>query len=546
MRFETVHIRRFGCLEDVRIGTPETALPSIVAILGPNESGKSTFFSFLTALLYGFYPAKRTTNPYAPWLGEGAPEGNARIRLDDGEVQEIHRRLLATPWGRLHTRGRVEDVANRTLPCVAALGRVPKGVFEQVYALTLAELSGLEGKSWDLVQDRLVGSMGTDLKPASKVVAESMDEAKKFWRPDQLGNPLAKRLQSHLAQLGKRRRAAQRRDQDLREKVSELAKAEMKGKALDEERKRLRERQKLKNQRLTVLLPVRNRLSGIERLRVRAEPMAELEGLPADPRQNLENLRDSERQAESQIADLAREAGNCRRITGRERPNVDELERRLDVLLPVKQRLSRIRNLRDRAGPSEELNGLPADPQQHLGNLRDSKQRAESQVTDLAREAGDYRRITERERPSVDDVERRLDVLLPVKRRLSRIKELRDRAGPSEELNGLPQDPRGHLEKLKDDHRNARAGVEELDGVVVGFRRAIEDSRSKRQVVTIVEEKVRVAEDRLAELRRKLNEVVRKAETLSERTAGRARDLFFRSLGPNRPRRSIASPGERA
>ena len=526
MRFETVHIRRFGCLEDVRIGTPETALPSIVAILGPNESGKSTFFSFLTALLYGFYPAKRATNPYTPWRGEDPPEGSARIRLDGGEVQEIHRRLMAAPWGRLLTRGRKQDVANQTLPCVAALGSVPKGVFEQAYALTLTELSGLEGKSWDLVQDRLVGSMGTDLKPASRVVSESMDEAKRFWRPDRRGLPLAKELQSQLGKLGHRRAAAQSRDQDLREKVSELAQAEVKSKAIDEERQRLREQQTVKSHRLTVLLPVRNKLSRIERLRVRAEPLVELEGLPRDPRQHLENLRNSERQAESQIADLAREAHDYRRLIERERPNVDELEHRLDVLLPVRRRLLRIKDLRDRAGPSEELEGLPADPQQHLENLRDSEQQAESQIADLAREADEYRSIIERERPNVDELGHRLHVLLPVKKRLSRIKDLRDRAGPSEELNRLPRDPRERLEELKHEHRNAKTRVEETDGVVVRLRRAMEDSRSERQVVAIVEQKVSAAQDRLAELKRKLDEVVHKAEELSERSAGRSRDLF--------------------
>ena len=231
MRFESVRICRFGCLEDVEIGT-ETALPSIVAMLGPNESGKSTFFSFLTTLLYGFRPAKQTTNPYTPWLREDPPEGRARIRLGDGEVQEIHRRLMSAPWGKLKTSGRMEGVANKPLPCVAALGHVTREVFAQVYALTLAELSGLEGKSWDLVQEQLVGSMGADLKPAGKIVSEFEDEAKKLWRPDKMGKPLYKTLRLKMRILKNRRLAAQRRDQDLREKVSELVEAEVKGKVL--------------------------------------------------------------------------------------------------------------------------------------------------------------------------------------------------------------------------------------------------------------------------------------------------------------------------
>ena len=452
MRFEYVHIRRYGCLEDVDIGTPETALPSIVVILGPNESGKSTFFSFLTTLLYGFRPAKRMTNPYTPWLGEDPPEGHARIRLDDGKVQEIHRRLLAAPWGRLHTNGRTESVSNRALPRVAALGHVPRGVFEQVYALTLAELSGLEGKSWDLVQERLVGSMGADLRPAGKIVSEFEDEAKKIWRPDNMGKPLYKTLRGELTPLQERRLAAEKRDRDLRKKVTELAEAEVQGKALDGERKRLRERRTVTEYRLNVLFPARKKLSRIEDLRVRAGPREELEGLPADPRRHLRDLRDSKRQAESQTSDLARRADNCLRIIERERPSVSEL---------------------------------------------------------------DYRK----------------NVLLPVRKKLSRIEDLRDRAGSSEELDGLPLDPRAHLEQLDDHHRNAKSRVEELDGVVVDSQKSIADSQRKRQDVVIVEEKVTHAADRLENLRRKVNEADRAAEKWNERCRVHARNLLSAPWG---------------
>ena len=525
MRFESVQVRRFGCLEDVEIGT-ETPLPSIVAILGPNESGKSTFFSFLTTLLYGFRPAKRTTNPYTPWLGEDPPEGRACIRLGDGEVQEIHRRLMSVPWGKLKISGRMEGVANKPLPCVAALPHVTREVFAQVYALTLTELSGLEGKSWDLIQEQLVGSMGADLRPAGKIVSEFENEGKKLWRPDKMGKPLYKTLKLKMAVLKDRRLAAQRRDQGLRKKVSELVKAEAKGKALDDERRRLLERQKVKHHRLTILFPVRNKLSQIERLRARAEPRAELTGLPADPPRYLENLRVSKRQAESQIADLARKADDCRGITERERPNVDQLEHRLNVLFPIRNKLSRIEDLRVRAGPSEELEGLPADPPRHLKHLRDSKRQAESQIADLARRADDCRRTIERERPNVDELEHRLNVLLPIRNKLSRIEDLRVRAGPSEELNGLPRDPRGHLERLKADHRSARRQVEKLDGVAVGCQRTIEESRKKQQAVAIVEQQVSAAVDRLADIRRKLNTVDRKTEKLNERSTARARELF--------------------
>jgi len=155
MRFEAIQIGRYGRLAEIR--TPEDGLPPIVVVLGPNEGGESTFFSFLTTLLYGFSPATREAHPYTPWSGEDA-EGRAQLRLDDGTAVEIHRRLLSTGWGRMSVSDRTEDIRNQPLPAVS---HVPRPVFNQVYALTLAELAGLEGESWDLIQDRLVGAMGS-------------------------------------------------------------------------------------------------------------------------------------------------------------------------------------------------------------------------------------------------------------------------------------------------------------------------------------------------------------------------------------------------
>ena len=447
MRFEYVHIRRYGCLEDVDIGTPETALPSIVVILGPNESGKSTFFSFLTTLLYGFRPAKRMTNPYTPWLGEDPPEGHARIRLDDGKVQEIHRRLLAAPWGRLHTNGRTESVSNRALPRVAALGHVPRGVFEQVYALTLAELSGLEGKSWDLVQERLVGSMGADLRPAGKIVSGFEDEAKRLWRPDNMGKPLHKRLQAELTALKERRRAAQKRDQDLRRKDTELAEAETEGKAREARREQKQKRRTVTDRRLNVLLPVRKKLSRIEDLRVRAGSSEELAGLPLDPRGHLKTLRDREREAESLVGDLGRQADHCREVIESERPNICVL---------------------------------------------------------------DYRQ----------------SVLLPVRKKLSRIEELRVRAGPDHELTALPEDPKRHLDRLRERHGDAKARVAELDQEAVSGRQKIATSERGLQKVATVEQQVSAAAGRLGDLTRRVKEAERRADALNVRCRDHAKDLL--------------------
>lgn len=277
MRFESIEVVRYGCLTNLSTG--EDPLPNIVVVLGPNESGKSTLFDLMSTLVYGFRPATRTRHPFTPWAG-GDPEGRARIRLDqspDAPVIEVHRRLRSQAWGRLHVGERVDDIRNHPLP---AAGHVTRVVFRQVYALTLAELAGLEGESWDLVQDRLVGAMAApDLHSARTVAAGLEDEAKRLWRPDRRGRPRVRVLAAELAALNERKRDALYRDRAVREKVAERAGAETRLQALREERSRERERHGVIDHQLNRLLPVRRALARIDELRAEAGAASDLKAI---------------------------------------------------------------------------------------------------------------------------------------------------------------------------------------------------------------------------------------------------------------------------
>ncbi|MEA3356200.1 MAG: AAA family ATPase, partial [Candidatus Bipolaricaulota bacterium] len=63
-------------------------------VYGLNETGKSTLFSLLKSLLYGFYPV--ADFPYRPWRLDMYPQFQANIKLEDGRVAEIKRRLTKT------------------------------------------------------------------------------------------------------------------------------------------------------------------------------------------------------------------------------------------------------------------------------------------------------------------------------------------------------------------------------------------------------------------------------------------------------------------
>lgn len=283
MRFERFTVERFGRLRGLDSG--ERPLPGLVVVLGGNEAGKSTLFAFLSSMLYGFYPASRDGHPYTPWEG-GDPEGTALLRMADGSLHEVHRRLLSAPRGQLLRDGRPEDLRNLTLPCAE---HVPRGVFGEVFALTLAELGALEGESWALVQDRLLKAMGTtDLAPGREVVESLLREAGEIWRPNRRGSQRLRELRERLAELRALRGEARERDRTVRALADKLAAA--RGRLGDARRER--EEATDLARRSGGLAPIQAQLRRIRDLEDEAGPREELEGLPPDPETALREARE--------------------------------------------------------------------------------------------------------------------------------------------------------------------------------------------------------------------------------------------------------------
>ena len=297
MRFESVEIERYGRVQGLETG--DETLPSLVVVSGPNESGKSTFFSFLTTLLYGFKPANAEKHPYAPWDG-GQPEGRARIRLDDGGTVEVHRRLLASAGrGSATANGRASEMGNSPLLFAQ---HVSREVFRQVYAISLPELAALKSESWARVQDRLTGAMGaSDLQPARVVAAEFGRDANALWRPDRRGRPLARALQEELRELADRRREAVKSDQEMRRMAARRAEREERLAAVREEQKAEEERRRALEGRLARVRDMAQTLARIEELRAQSGDASALEDVPAEPAASLIELRSRLRQVQERI-----------------------------------------------------------------------------------------------------------------------------------------------------------------------------------------------------------------------------------------------------
>ncbi len=349
MRFLRISTTSFGALQELDTG-PD-ALPRLVVVEGRNEAGKSTFFELLATILYGFYPASRESHPYAPWSGAVA-DTRATLELRDGSEREVHRRLLATPQGTLVMGEVEEDLRNRTLPFVE---HVPRKVFRHVFALTLGELAGLEGESWERVQDRLMGAMGaTDLRSARDVVEELEADAGRLWRTTRRGSQEVRDLEERMRQLRTRRREAVTQEDAIRRISDELSQARDELDRAREEREACR----LYIERYRGLLPIREQLLRVEGLQKDAGDPTLLEGLPPDPEARLaelreqldelgERLRETERAADASRETLDAFREQDLRLLERER-EVETLVTRHAALEPTRVRVAHLeQELRD-------------------------------------------------------------------------------------------------------------------------------------------------------------------------------------------------------
>ncbi|MCU0234488.1 MAG: AAA family ATPase, partial [Thermoanaerobaculales bacterium] len=220
LRIEAV---RYGELAGVVLGDLG---PGLNVVLGPNESGKSTFTSLVRHILYGFPRGRPSERLYQP------PSGDQRVG-----------RLVFAADGGAVTVERVEGVRGGTAvlsgphgeePADALLEELTRGVspavFAAVFGFSLEELSNL--RSLDDIQARLVTSTsGLALDPHD-AIAELRGRAEELWAPRARARVL-RDLAGELRELKEQRRQLEaaaerfRDDREERERVSaELGESE--------------------------------------------------------------------------------------------------------------------------------------------------------------------------------------------------------------------------------------------------------------------------------------------------------------------------------
>jgi len=331
MRIDRIRIGAFGRLRETDTG-PEP-LDGLVVVLGPNEAGKSTLFTFLTTALYGFRPASREQNPHVPW-GSDEASGAIRVKLEDGGCAELERTLRSQPSGRLTVAGRTTDLRNQAAPWV---DHVPRTVFRQVFAITLGELAGLDAETWARIQDKVIGSMGAADLRSARAVAEALErEAGEIWRPNRRGNQRLRDLQADLRALRSRRGAAQERDARIRSVVAEREQARL---ALTDARER-RQLDRAEVERVQSLLPVKRQLERVSALRAEGGPREALLALPSDPPARFAELEEEREALARQTEELEAEIGERQDTVTRAAETARTLLTRRDEIVRLVNRVA--------------------------------------------------------------------------------------------------------------------------------------------------------------------------------------------------------------
>ena len=369
MRVDGWRIDGFGGLAGWQVEA--LASHDLIVVCGPNESGKSTLREFIATAYFGFAPAQRELNVYAP--DEGRFGGALQLVDDAGERLSIERELRSSPRGRLYRATTHDELANRTLP---ALNGISRRVYLDLHSLGLDELLRVDASTWQSVEDRLLaGSALAFLRSAADVRRGLDEQAAALWRPDRRGQPEARRLRERIAHLRivEREAAAARRRLD--EVDAELAVERER----EDELRRTGSEQVARLRRHTDLAPALAAWRDVERLRAEAASiLVRDDDFPGDPADAVDRRR--------------AEAAGAERAATIARRHADGLQVLADVPAATRQLAARAGELRElaaeEAGAADLRAAIGAAEAAARARLDDAGRRAEA-VLGRPLQAGD-------------------------------------------------------------------------------------------------------------------------------------------------------------
>jgi len=221
MHISGIFIDGFGIYHNLSL---DGLTVGLVCCCGENESGKTTLMEFIRTMLFG--PRRRANNLYPPLAG-GEHGGRLELTLADGRL------LLLDRHGKRVTVTTGEGVPLSGEPADLVLGGLDRDSFQQIFALGLQDLQGLEVLSRDQVRSRLFAAgagLGATALPAA--MAKIDKELKELVTPAGKGGVILQmtRMQRDLHQQindlqrqGPEYAQVSARRQDLEEQIARLS-----------------------------------------------------------------------------------------------------------------------------------------------------------------------------------------------------------------------------------------------------------------------------------------------------------------------------------
>ncbi|MCY4110745.1 MAG: AAA family ATPase [Chloroflexi bacterium] len=380
----------------------------VVVIAGDNETGKSALFEFLTTALFGFAPATAGNHPYSPW-GGGFPGGALLASLGDGRSVRLARRLTSRPQGTIEIDGQPRDLANRPVTWVGGLARA---IFTNLHAVTQEDALGMDPRTWQSVEDRMLGGASFDfLRPAREVVAQLDQDRQALWRPDRRGRPRAVEIRERLSALREELRPASGRRAEIEASQDRLAKIAEGLDAIERGPQGLQAIEVMLERDAT-LSPIVRRARRTARLGAEAASLVANDDFELDPRAKRNELRDAVASGEQRIGEIdaeieqlaeAREIDSVHQTALARRDLILELQAEIPLHVEDDRRIEQMSGaLHEESGGFGQIGervldrDLDADTLETLRDLRVAESRGRFEAWTVAVADADYRAVEQR------------------------------------------------------------------------------------------------------------------------------------------------------
>ncbi|MFC4777265.1 AAA family ATPase [Paenibacillus sp. GCM10023252] len=196
MRLIEAQVDGFGKLNKMRCNLDAP----LVVLYGPNEAGKSTMFSFVRTMLFGFARRNQLAERQEPIHG-GNHGGVLLFRGQDGSRYRLERYAAASGKLLIRTLDSVEDTGftlSQTDWERRFLGGISERVYRQLFAITLTELQEIGAITGEELGKQLYNAGwegGQAIAEAQKKLSQEMDVLFKPRGSNQSMNQLLKQLE---------------------------------------------------------------------------------------------------------------------------------------------------------------------------------------------------------------------------------------------------------------------------------------------------------------------------------------------------------------